>query len=156
MRAGIAKTLAVAYVMFELVFKLCQHGATFDLVVAGLSSSRGPDSFLICDHDRYGGAAWSVIPLGPVCIAPADEETLARMALTEAELAGDIDPVEDGLRIIEAQRHCKAIQGEETEPSYGVGGFAQLTTVRAGEITTRILRRWPDRIGEKLGQIGAA
>lgn len=66
---------------------------------------------------------------------PGDAETHARFARAYPDItSGDeLDPERDGLRMLEIQRH---------RPSHGIGGFAQLTTVTATGISTRIIHRW--------------
>jgi hypothetical protein len=39
---------------------------------------------------------------------------------------------------------------------FGVGGFAQLTTVRPSGIATEILARWPDVIGRPIDPFAVA
>lgn len=137
--------------VFETLIEQCSTGTTFDLFIAGWSHERSQgESYVIVNHGNYGILPWTLQPLDPVALAPMDQETFDRIKLTDQELKGKLDPVKDGLRIIEAQRHTKGIQGDETEPSHGVGGFAQLTTINANTIKTRIIKRWPDPIGEKL------
>jgi hypothetical protein len=61
----------------------------------------------------------------------------------------DIDPVTDGLRLLELQR--SAASKTDTGNFVITGGFAQLTTITAASITTRILKRWDDVRGERVG-----
>jgi hypothetical protein len=49
-------------------------------------------------------------------------------------------PAESGLAIMLAQREKFGV----------IGGWCQMTTVRANHIETRILERWPDKIGELI------
>ena len=92
--------------------------------------------------------------MGPVVIIPIDKSLAARLPLTPEQLAGSLDPMADGLRIIEEQRGVSAPQGGREEPSYGVGGFAQMTMVSRDMIGTQVVRRWPDEIGRRLGLAG--
>jgi hypothetical protein len=148
---GLVLHVRAATEAYAPTLQRCAHGASFDLVVAGWSTARKrPETYVLTDHENYGFAAWTLQPFGSLLITPWDADLAGRLKLTQAELAGKLDPVKDGLRILEAQRFVKAIQRNETEAAHGVGGFAQLTTVTAENITTRILKRWPDPIGEKL------
>ena len=53
-------------------------------------------------------------------------------------------PAESGLAIVRAQRKMKCGQ------YYAVGGWAQMTTVTRDGISTRILEKWPDKIGQRI------
>ena len=151
MLLGVVNQVRAASVLYRGLLERCEHGSTFDLVIAGWSDERRRgETYVLTDHGRYGFPPWTLKDFGKVLIMPADAETMGRIRLTPRELEGHLDPVRDGLRILEAQRHTKGLQGAETEPSHGVGGFAQLTTITAREITTRILKWWPDLIGQKL------
>ena len=55
---------------------------------------------------------------------------------TSVDLADDLDPVHDGLRILREQRGY-------SERGSTIGGHAQLTSVYRDRIETRILERWP-------------
>jgi hypothetical protein len=148
---GLVERVRTAVSAIAPTLALCAHGPNFDLVIAGWSTARRrPETYVLTDHANYGFPAWTLKPFGALLITPWTADLDGRLKLTRAELAGKLDPVKDGLRILEAQRFVKEIQRNETEPAYGVGGFAQLTTVTAENITTRILKRWPDPIGEKL------
>ncbi|MGY2806391.1 hypothetical protein [Bradyrhizobium sp. USDA 4506] len=57
-----------------------------------------------------------------------------------------IDPEVDGLAVLELQR---ANPHQEDGDFCYVGGFAQLTTVTREAVTSRIIHRWPDKVGEK-------
>jgi hypothetical protein len=141
--------------VFELhsaIFKFCDLGAEFDLVVVGWSESRGRcETWLMFSQARGDQGAWTPHEMGPVVLMPYDEALGDRLGLTEAQIAGGLHAVEDGLRIIEEQRGVSAFQGDRDVPSHGVGGFAQLTLVGRDHIETRIMRRWPDEIGGRLG-----
>jgi hypothetical protein len=56
--------------------------------------------------------------------------------------------------MMEAQRHVSGVQGGD-RPVYGVGAFAQATTVTRDGISSRILRRWADSIGVPLQPVPA-
>jgi hypothetical protein len=149
---GIIEVVRAASRDYLPLFDLCAHGPTFQMVIAGWSTARRkPETYVLTDNgEKLGIPSWKLQPFGALLVMPWDEDTAARIRLTKEEMAGRLDPVRDGLRILEAQRFAKAIQGRETEAAHGVGGFAQLTTITAENITTRILKRWPDLVGEKL------
>jgi len=68
--------------------------------------------------------------------------------------ARDFDPVEDGIRLVSAQRLTAFPLRPDDKDSpvvHGVGGFVQLTTVAKDSLTTRIIHRWPeDTIGKRI------
>ncbi len=82
---------------------------------------------------------------------PYDEALGDALALTEAQLAGGLHPVEDGLRIIEAQRGVAAARAARTSPRTGVGGFAQMTLVGHDHIEDAGDAAVARSVGERLG-----
>ncbi|TDR89111.1 hypothetical protein [Enterovirga rhinocerotis] len=126
-------------------------GSAFELLLAGFSESRKtPEVYWIEDSRRLD----DIKRRGAISIVPADDVTTRR--LTEAfpgmseKKALRSDDVQ--LRLMELQRDVRARPNfYDGLPSGGVGAFAQLTTVTRSGISTRIVRRWPDRIGKKLG-----
>ena len=75
----------------------------------------------------------------------------------------DIDPVRDGLAILEMQRHHPVSHGSGTSDFddrtprrlgrtevFSVGSFAQSTTAARDQVMTKIIRRWPDEIGQRI------
>jgi len=56
--------------------------------------------------------------------------------------ATDLDPVKDGIAMIEIQRRLSP--QNPNVMNYRAGKFVQLTTVTPNEITTRIIHRWDD------------
>jgi hypothetical protein len=136
-------------------------GNPIELVIAGWSETVGPDAFVIqasaagnepIDRFLSENKPWILKDTGAAMMAPSDDAiqkaALAAMPPTNT-CADDMDPVRDGLAILNAQRD--ALIAVEHSASHGmvtVGGFAQLTTVTADAITTRIIHRWPYEIGE--------
>jgi hypothetical protein len=59
------------------------------------------------------------------------------------------DAAVDGLAVIEHQRR-QPFEDANGDRRFMVGGFAQLTTVSAAGIETRVLREWPDKVGRKI------
>jgi len=128
----------------------------FDLIIAGWSQACGPASVALCSHSRHGFEPWQVIDLDVISLSPSSERITAELAVAypKGVEPDDFDPIVDGLRVLEIQRqnpveHAWESAGPVTQPA--VGAFAQLTTVTADAITTRIIRRWPDEIGQPLG-----
>ncbi len=119
----------------------------FALYVAGISEKRGPHSYMIqsIDHPLFAQIkAWTPFDAGPVWLSPGTDELLATVDPAR------FDPVMDGIRIMEAQRQIAQPQGPQGEMRCIVGGFVQLTTIAGDAITTRIIHRWPDKIGERI------
>lgn len=122
----------------------CAAGPEFEIVVVGISESVGPAAYLIPSHDRYG-EPWRAMDLAGFVVLPCDKAILASVqAIVAGRIADRLDTAVDGLAIMEAQRAKPALDSGDT---CWVGGFAQLTTVTADSVTSRIIHRWPDEIG---------
>jgi hypothetical protein len=137
----------------------------FDLVVAGWSNERGrPESFVMTNQeprDQIGlaTAAWQLMRLPDVSIAPSvGMAQIKSVGWRVPESAEAFQPSIDGIKLLHAQRLSKglrpALPNRDTD---SVGGFVQLTTVHAHGISSTLLHRWPDRVGQRiaLGQTGA-
>lgn len=135
------------YAIDEELWAGCATGPEVEVFLAGWSESRGqPEAYVVCSHDLHG-PAWTLLPLGPIAIAPYDEAL--------AERLGRISPSENiidiGVAIMEQQRLVRG-QHAGTGPTVaGVGGFCQLSTVTRDGIWTGVVKRWPDQVGEPLG-----
>jgi hypothetical protein len=133
-----------------------------ELIIAGWSAARDrPESYVICinddlppGHDISDSRAilpqeYRLLPL-PACTAgPAIVGTdLARAAgFDGVRVKQSIETsIADLTKLIELQRRFKP----DGIDHYFVGGFAELTIVRSDSIEQRILRRWPDVIGERI------
>lgn len=123
------------------------HGA--QVFVGGFPSSTGGAEVFVVSTATVGGyPGGTPIPIQGVCITPGEAVTQVggEAAFFGGRHVDDLDPINDGLALLEAQRRTPVEGGR-----YLVGGFGQLTTVRrSGEITTRILCSWPDRIGAPI------
>ena len=76
--------------------------------------------------------------------APSSPELMSR--LRDMGLTGGMasfDPVQDGLRIMRAQRGLRFPHPVTGEMQPAVGGFCQHTVITAQGISTSILERWP-------------
>ena len=117
----------------------CADGPDFEIVLAGISESEGPQACLIASHNRYG-EPWRVLGIEGLTALPCDETILkAVQTRISGRKAEDVDPISDGLAIMEIQRASSRLSNGEL---CIVGGFAQLTTVTVASITTGIIRRW--------------
>lgn len=129
-----------------------QHGHTwgeFDVVLAGFSESKGPTCILMLSFDHPfipELKAYQPFDAGPVSLAPGNDDLLKSID------PNSFDVERDPLRIIEAQRKIPSPHGARGDSSVkcSVGGFAQLTTVTETEITTKLIHRWNDKIGEVI------
>ncbi|PTE07393.1 hypothetical protein [Mesorhizobium helmanticense] len=97
--------------------------AEFDVVVAGIGS-KGPAAYMVSNHGKNGlGEPWEVFDIPQVLATPPVSQSLFD------EVFGADDPLAEMPRLVDAQR---------VHPS--IGGFAQLTSITADGISTRIVR----------------
>ncbi|MGE0524379.1 MAG: hypothetical protein AB7O60_15265 [Variibacter sp.] len=123
-----------------------------DFCFAGWSAERGrPEAYLLYNHETCGLPRWQMIPIpsGAGMIQPSDDALLARLRNRGFDPAGGaFDPVAHGAGIMREQRFpFRRPDGREI---VAVGGFAQHTMLTRDAITTRVVERWPDRVGEKI------
>ena len=61
-------------------------------------------------------------------------------------------PEETGLELMELQRSIRFTfkDGSDRREYYAVGGFCQHSTVTKNSITTKVLKRWSDKIDERI------
>lgn len=118
--------------------------APFDLVVAGVSEFYGKPDVLAATRGPVPGP----MDIGPWApwVSPLPDPGM--MPGLDATSPG-FDPVMNGADLLEAQRR-QVIQPPGFPPCHIVGGFAQLTTVSAAGISTRMLKRWPDKVGQRI------
>ncbi|MTW16100.1 hypothetical protein GJ689_07750 [Rhodoplanes serenus] len=129
------------------VIDLNPNGAAYEVAAAGWSSADGPSLVVV---KSYGSDAWKTQHVGAY-LAPCDGTLLDELATRGAhpEQLADADPVAAAQTIIHEQRR-RAWVGPAGE-TQAIGGFVALTTCGRDEITTRIVKRWPqDRVGERI------
>lgn len=128
-------------------YALCTTGPEVEVFLAGFSGSRNrPESYVVTSHS-LNGPAWELQPLGPVAIAPYDAELDERLArLDPGENVIDI-----GVALMEQQRLVRAPHAGVGPSVAGVGGFCQMVAIGRDCITSAIVHRWPDVVGEPLG-----
>jgi hypothetical protein len=116
-------------------------GLSCEIIVAGWPND-GPDAFALSSADLAVGDAWAVVPIDEMMLAPSTPEI---MELVQASFGGlpahQIAAVDFAVGSMEIQRRLC--------PEAKVGGFVQLTTINRAMITTRIVHRWPDRLGKE-------
>lgn len=145
--AGLADAVRGVVDAWGGLLTMCDIGADFDLVVAGFGAA-GPAAYVLTSKERDGVPAWKAHRLGPFVAMPWDAATEARVehGLTLAEREGELDDPEGFLlRVVEAQRRF------HEDGRHGVGGFAQCTVLDRQGISSRVVRRWDDVMGERLG-----
>ena len=76
-------------------------------------------------------------------LTPSSDPIYADLGFLWDRPPDDVDPATDGVKVFEVLRRHRA-------PSALVGGFVRLTTVTRDAVTTRIIHRWPDRVGEPI------
>jgi hypothetical protein len=81
--------------------------------------------------------------------APPDAALTAAGLMVDGELKiSDIDDLVSVMGVMRLQLH--APYGIDVEPFHAVGGFVQVTALTGDGITSRIVKRWPDIIGQKI------
>ncbi|MGN6311715.1 MAG: hypothetical protein ACTHNN_19415 [Xanthobacteraceae bacterium] len=134
------------------------HGidGAFELSVAGFSESAGPNGFRVTTIEIPPGAdkdtvqPWTIVemPRGfnpSPCKSRADEEEI-RAAIGRAPRSLD----GHAIAALQTQRKIAAREAASGLNPCWVGGFAQLTTVDADGVHSRVIHRWPDQIGQKV------
>jgi len=126
------------------------EGATeFNLYVAGISETSGPDSYLVVSHGDYssmGVEPWTVVDLGGVSLMPSNEALHGRWA----QRISDCLHVEDAISLMNEQRQLTSPRRAGID-AHTVGAFVQLTTIDEHGINSQVIHRWDeDIIGEKI------
>lgn len=123
-----------------------------DIIVAGWSETSGPDSYLLRTMEGTATPAWEIIDTGGVLLTPSNDGIFE--SLGEFGRSGAISDLEM-IAIAEKQRNYTEPYGPNKIETSLVGGFLQLTTITERDISTRIIHRWNDRIGEPICQADA-
>ncbi len=122
-------------------------GLEYDVIVVGWSKAKGSDIYAISNYDRGDGIApWEVADLAPVAPLPSTDLMMDKLKKTSPDLIG----IEKYCRIVGDEWRKINFSSAGGEPVYLIGGFLQLTTVGPELITTRIIHRWPDKIGDRI------
>ena len=139
---------------------------SFVVTVAGWSDSLQKWSAAVfsswdkCDQHDTDGLSYidGYEPCGPIlasticCAPPVDALILGRPVASQSDIDG-LDPVRDGITLIEAQR-SEPILINEAYVRYVVGGFAELGTVSAEGIKRQVIKEWSDEIGKHIMPAG--
>lgn len=111
--------------------------------MAGWSEGQS-EAFLIANHNRYGSPPWTAIEIHGLAMTPMAEE-MKQFAFDPKE------PIDDfAVRSLKHQRSILIPRAADSEPVSTVGAFGQVTTVTPTEVTSRLLLRWPDKVGDKI------
>lgn len=136
--------------------------APISIIVAGWSESRQQyEGYRLGKQEwqpkSVGGGEWE--EMLPWTLLPIDGCLWAR-PWPSAELYGrfGIDPKPQGsidifkytATLVCAARFRPESTGPNTPEHYGVGGFLQMTMLERDYISTSIVHRWPDVIGERI------
>lgn len=105
--------------------------------------TRGDD-----EYDLQGAGALQLLDRGS--ILPALMEGDQERGFGEGGFDGDVEYYARTLLELQRQRKHEPCDGRHSKPTHIVGAFAQVTTVTRDSITTKILHRWPDKIGETI------
>ena len=150
LKINIVEVLENAFANIHIVLGQCATGAAFEVAIGGISETIGADAYVVsCSKDGMVSPLTQITELGfmPSC-EEIDSFVMMQTAkhLQSKSPIDEIDPSDFGLQTIEMQRSAKF--GDHN--TCHVGGFVQLTTVRASGVETKVLRRWPDGIGDLL------
>jgi hypothetical protein len=113
-----------------------------ELIVMGWSQSSG--RMRVLHSHSAKGFVFKEQPEGAVLAFPLVTER--QLAAAGMNSLSD-NPGSDLLRIMHAQRATVIAE----EPDHAIGGAAVLTMMSSDAIVQRVLHRWPDKIGERVG-----
>lgn len=141
------------------------HERHFSLFVCGWSEERQEfETHVLRSRESTGAAEdgsaktippFTIHPLPWIHFAPPPYDDAAEhCGLEHPELvatkAEPLDAVSYAVRAVCAARAARFPPELDGRRFYGVGGFIQVTTVQRDTITTTIVHRWPDQVGEVL------
>lgn len=119
------------------------------IAIATISETRGPTSYVFSTFEETGGPAPFQLcerktGFGQGSL-PKEDEILA-LNLDGHSLEKDAPKLFDYMR---RQKMINPVKPEQ-EPFYSIGGLLDLTVVRRDGYEQRLLKTWPDKIGEKI------
>ncbi len=117
----------------------------FELAIAGFSETRNaPEAYVIYSYADQGWPAWRMRTTGNYTSPKVDKR------FDPADIGGS------GLQILEDQRRALcAGRGFENFALHAVGGVAQHTRIDRDGISIKVVKRWPDVIGQKIQPLAA-
>lgn len=135
---------------------LTQSGESeVEIIIAGFSESRDqPETWVVSSCERGGLEPFVLTPAPAAIVAPGLDPSVirARGFNSEADVLARFDPETDGVFYMEQQRlrPTNTTTGGDHGDRFIIGGFCQLTEITRRGISQRILKRWPDKIGEPI------
>lgn len=127
---------------------IAESEISFEIWICGWSSERNrPESYGLRSH----GLTHAVhgVDAAPWMLASVHNMNLPWDWDCATRLAGQpIETVEDcGVAIAESQRQFRGVSPNGIEVT-GIAGFIQQSTVTRDGVASKILKRWPDKVGE--------
>lgn len=132
-----------------------------EILIAGLSETSGLMHRTFANKQLIGSKspAFTLIDPGPVHWGLASE-TLNPISLNDIGIPAPAEGqtvqawlTRYGLNIFDFHRRMR-VPIDPTDPAtdrqHLIGGILDMTVVKRGTVSTRILHRWPDRVGEKI------
>lgn len=118
-------------------------GDSFIVGIAGWSHVADAPQFIsIANFDRLGIPAFEAVPA----------KQFYHPAAWQTEFDAN-DPIGSGLRVMRAQRLTLYTSLHSTDPFnqiHSVGAFCQHACVTRDGISTKVLEKWPDKLGERI------
>lgn len=129
-----------------------------EVLIAANSETKGLCQHMFVTHDFVPGfQSFELIEMGDVavtgCLPPRVQFEAATTGRRPGELESEaIERI--GLDLFEAMRRIPGrgwnADGSRSELLYRIGGGCELTTIHPAGACSKVLRMWPDRIGERI------
>jgi hypothetical protein len=133
---------------------ICASSETeVEIFIAGWSESNNrPEAYFLCSDDRHGFEPWQFHPIPQdVTVAPLPSpEELKAGGFDLSMNPANFDPVRHGVMVMEVQRKMKLQPSPYGDECHIVGAFACLTEITKDGISQKIIKRWPDKMGEMI------
>lgn len=149
LRSGIGPLLRDCAAIYSDLIERCETGDEIEVLVAGISESEGPSAYLVNSDGRYGQDPWAVLSVEGFTWLPNTPEMLTSVKERLPARADQIDPIVHGRMVMQMQRETPVLHEFAGSELSTIGGFVQMVTVTKDQISTRVIHRWPDSIGEK-------
>ena len=113
----------------------------FEVIIAGWSDrDDAPAAHVLTGHAKEGWPAYRCRPVTRFQTPMGDISFRINRA----------DPAGSGLKLMEEQRRKKFELVGGSKPVFAIGGFCQHTVVSRDGLSMKILKRWPDKIGQLI------
>lgn len=132
-----------------------------EILIAGISETAGPMHRMFTNKQLIGHhSPFTLVDPGPVMWGLGSDSAERKITLDgigiplpRADETIETWLSRHGLRIFEYHRHMR-VPIDPTDPNtdrqHIIGGILDMTVVKRGSISTTLLHRWPDVIGEKI------